>query len=132
MIEQAELSFSSASDPALDQRLAELLGVLRDWAGWITRRELEVFGFGERELRVLAEYDREARIFSYPSSPGYKHFDHVTEAEFDKCIALKTAGTKMLARYTHYLRRWHDRFKEPRGSDAVVKKLSGAGGSLAS
>jgi hypothetical protein len=111
MIEQPELEFTTQSDPVMELRLDALLSVLRDQAGWLTRRELELLGFGDRELRELVEFDKEVRIFSYPGSPGYKLFDLVTDAEFDRCIALKQQGEKMLGRYTRYLRRWHTRFK---------------------
>lgn len=114
---QPELQFgesrrrNSASDEAHEARLNQLLEILADRRTWITRRELETLGFGERELRALSESDE--RIFSYPGSPGYKHFDHVSETEFDPCIALKNQGRKMLKKWLRYQRRWHKRFKLP-------------------
>jgi hypothetical protein len=111
---QPELDFEAARDtasPDLEARLLLLLGVLGEARTWLTRRDLEARGFGERELRELAEYDREGRVFSYPGSPGYKLFDLVTDEEFDRCGSLKSQGEKMLHRWTVYQRRWHRRGK---------------------
>lgn len=105
---QAEFAFQrpSASPP---HRLAELLALLRRAGRWLPRQELEVHGFTDRDLRALAELDLDGTIFSYPGSPGYKHFDLVTDAEFDRARALKSQGEKMLARWLRYQRRWHQR-----------------------
>lgn len=115
---QLALDFAPpAVETGVSERLEGLLGILTARGGWMTRRELEPLGFGERELRELGEADE--RIFSYPGSPGYKHFDLVTDAEFDPCIALKHQGEKMVAKWLRYQRRWHRRGK-PRGdADAV-------------
>lgn len=88
-------------------RLGELLTVLRAADRWMTRKELEKHGFGERELRELAECDDEARIFSYPGSPGYKAFDLVTVEEFQRCVALRHSAAKLARRFIRYQRRWH-------------------------
>jgi hypothetical protein len=92
-------------------RLGELLGILRRHGGWLTSRDLAARGFEERELRELSELDQDGTVFSHPGSPGYKHFDHVTDKEFDKAVALKNQGEKMLARWVRYQGRWHRRFK---------------------
>lgn len=113
MISQPELQFDPPPRPeaADEERLQELIAILAESGGWLTRRALETLGFGERELRELGERDQEGRIFSHPGSPGYKLFDMVTDQEFDRCIALKNQGRKMLRKWLRYQRRWHARFK---------------------
>ncbi len=120
-IVQPELDFEAAPAPAgdLEPRLCALLDVLQEAGTWQTRRQLEARGFGERELRELVEYDAEGRVFSYPGSPGYKLFDHVTDKEFDRCVSLKSQGKKMLHRYVVYQGRWHRRGKDRGGSDVA-------------
>lgn len=109
---QLDLDFTAAPPSSeTEDRLRTLLDVLRVGGGWNTRRELEVLGFGERELRELVEADREGRVFSYPGSPGYKLFDLVTDEEFDRCGSLKSQGEKMVNRFMIYQRRWHRRGK---------------------
>jgi hypothetical protein len=112
---QPELQFEAPiPEPEIDaERLAELLRTLLERKGWITRRELEALGFQERELRDLSEKDLDGRVFSYPGSPGYKHFDLVTDEEFDRCQALKNQGEKMIAKFVRFHRRWHTRHKPP-------------------
>lgn len=109
---QLDLDFTAPA--AVDQdgaRLAELLNILREHGGWMTRRQLEALGFDERELRDLGEHDQDGCVFSYPGSPGYKHFDLVADNEFDRCIALKNQGEKMTQKWLRYQRRWHRRGK---------------------
>jgi hypothetical protein len=109
--EEPELDLFSAHPAViLDAgRLGELLAVLREAKGWMTRRKLEVLGFDERELRELGELDTESEIFSYPGSPGYKLFEYVEEREFDRAISLKTQSRKMLRKWLRFQRRWHRR-----------------------
>lgn len=112
--DQLSLDFTAPHDSAaleIEARLGELLAVLKGHGGWMTARDLKERGFGDRELRVLSEFDHEARIFSYPGSPGYKHFDLVTDEEFDRCVALRSQGEKMVAKYARYQCRWHRRGK---------------------
>lgn len=110
--DQLALDFTAAPTLPVDAaRLAELLEVLRAHGGWMTRRELEARGFADRELRELAEADKEGTIFSYPGSPGYKHFDRVEDAEFDRCGALRSQARRMIGRHIRYQRRWHRRGK---------------------
>ncbi len=110
--EQLPLALMDRADrPEIAARLAELLAILLEKAGWLTRRDLEALGFADRELRELAEWDQGAAIFSYPGSPGYKHFDHVTDVEFDRCAALRSQARRMIYRHLRYQRRWHRRGK---------------------
>jgi hypothetical protein len=108
---QLALDFDRPAEESHEERLAELLAILIEHGGWLTRRDLEARGFAERELRELAEHDADAALFSYPGSPGYKHFDHVTDAEFDRCGALRSQAGRMLRRHMRYQRRWHRRGK---------------------
>ncbi len=111
---QLALDFAPAAATraeSLQARLKALLAVLRERGDWTTRRELEALGFEERELRELGEIDEDGRIFSYPGSPGYKLFDLVVEAEFDRCISLKSQGEKMVGKYVRFQARWHRRHK---------------------
>lgn len=111
--ERAKKGTAREADPARLEELLQILSDCRDRDGkqrWMVRRELEAHGFDERELRILSEADE--RIFSYPGSPGYKHFDNVTDAEFDKCQALKNQGRKMIAKWLRYQRRWHSRHRQ--------------------
>jgi len=118
MTAQLDLDFT-AEEAAVDRgRLDELLSVLLAAGGWLTRRDLEARGFADRELRELAEADADATIFSYPGSPGYKHFDLVTDAEFDHCGALRSQARRMIVRHLRYQRRWHRRGKSRGGADA--------------
>ncbi len=103
--------FAKAEGADQEERLAALLAILHAHRGWLTRRDLEAQGFSDRELRVLAEHDRDATIFSFPGSPGYKHFDHVTDQEFDRCQALRSQARRMILRHLRYQRRWHRRGK---------------------
>lgn len=110
---QLDLDFSAApaGEERLRDRLRELLAILHADGGWMTRRDLEGIGFGDRELRALSEHDAEGTIFSFPGSPGYKHFDHVSDAEFDGCAALRSQGRKMVRKWVRFQRRWHRRGK---------------------
>lgn len=110
--QQLALDFAApAANHEQAARLGELLMILQEHRGWLTRRELEGRGFSDRELRALAECDADAAIFSFPGSPGYKHFDHVTDAEFDRCQALRSQARRMIHRHLRYQRRWHRRNK---------------------
>lgn len=40
---------------------------------------------------------------------SYKLFELVTDAEFDRCYALRAQGEKMVRRWDCYQRRWHRR-----------------------
>lgn len=118
--EQLALDFTASAETRPDrERLLALIAALKEAGTWLTRRQLEAQGFDERELRDLGEHDEEGCIFSYPGSPGYKHFDLVTDAEFDRCIALKNQGEKMTAKWMRYQRRWHRRFKRGSADDAA-------------
>lgn len=88
-------------------RLAEFLNVLRAEPRWFTSSELKAQGWTDRELRIIAEEDVFADIFSHPGSPGYKAFEHVTEEEFTRCQALRNQGKKMIRRYLRYYNRRH-------------------------
>jgi hypothetical protein len=118
MSTQLDLDFADRPASETEDRLRKLIGVLQISGRWETRRELERLGFSERELRELVEQDREGRVFSYPGSPGYKLFDLVTDAEFDRCTSLRSQGEKMVNRFVIYQRRWHRRGKTRGGADA--------------
>lgn len=96
---------SVPSVAATSNLLSILEGLLSD-GRWHKRRELEVHGFTDRELRELVE-NSDGRIFSFPGSPGYKLFDFVTEEEFSQCASLKHQAERMLARYARYHARHH-------------------------
>lgn len=118
--EQLALDFAAPATTGPDRaRLFNLVTILRETGSWITRRQLETIGFDERELRELCEHDDDGCVFSYPGSPGYKHFDLVTDEEFDRCVALKTQGEKMTQKWLRYQRRWHRRFKTRGTANAV-------------
>ncbi len=108
MIAQLCLGFTTPSGPDLAARTADLMAALRG-NGWQTARQLEALGFGDRELREIVQNDDSGQIFSFPGSPGYKLFADVTEAEFDRCIALKNQGEKMIGRFMVYQRNHHRR-----------------------
>ena len=102
------LSLATASGPDLAARTADLVDALRG-RGWLKSGDLFERGFTDRELREIVQHDASGQIFSFPGSPGYKLFDDVTEAEFDRCIALKNQGEKMIHRWSVYQRRHHRR-----------------------
>jgi len=109
MINQLEIDFNvkeQAKRAMLESRTTDLLTALAG-RGWVTARELHAAGFTDRELRDIAEHDKDGQIFSYPGSPGYKIFDEVTMQEFTRCIALKNQGDKMVNRWVIYQRRFH-------------------------
>ncbi len=106
MTEQLHLArlFEAPPPPS---RLDEFLDVLRAEPRWFTSSELKAQGWTDRELRIIAEEDVFADIFSHPGSPGYKAFEHVTEEEFTRCQALRNQGKKMIRRYLRYYNRRH-------------------------
>lgn len=93
-------------------RMGDLVKILAERAGWMTRRQLQEHGFTERELRELAENDTTVppTLFSYPGSPGYKLFRLVTHEEFKHCISLRNQGRVMTRRWIRYQRGWHQIF----------------------
>lgn len=97
--------FTQKRNTETSEPLARLISILRD-GQWHRSRELAVYGFNERELRMLVE-DSDGQIFSFPGSPGYKLFDFVTEEEFQQCASLKHQAERMLSRYARYQRRHH-------------------------
>lgn len=102
------LQLATPTGPDLAARTADLIDALRG-QGWRMARDLYADGFTDRELREIVQHDDRGQIFSFPGSPGYKLFDDVTEAEFDRCIALKNQGEKMIRRWSTYHRRHHRR-----------------------
>ena len=106
MIEQLQLD-GLFEPKAVPSRLAEFLEILRARPRWFSSAELKVMGWTDRELRTIAEEDTFSDIFSYPGSPGYKAFEHVTEEEFQRCQALRNQGRKMIRRFIRYWNRRH-------------------------
>lgn len=106
---QPELDFAAAAErPAAAERLPELIAALRG-QGWQTRRQLELKGFAERELRAIVEHDDAGEIVSFPGSPGYILFDEATLPELRRADALKRQGRAMIRRWLRYQRRLHRR-----------------------
>lgn len=113
MTEQLELTERTAPPLPARGRMRDLVLVLADRGGWMTRRQLQdQHGFTERELRELAENDNTIppTLFSYPGSPGYKLFRLVTHEEFKHCISLRNQGRVMTRRWIRYQRGWHQIF----------------------
>lgn len=111
--QQLELRDQAPAAPLLLGRMRDLVKVLTDRGGWMTRRQLQdQHGFTERELRELAENDNTIppTLFSYPGSPGYKLFRLVTHEEFKHCISLRNQGRVMTRRWIRYQRGWHKIF----------------------
>lgn len=110
MSEQPELDFAprAQADPTAHERHAELLALLTSTGTWHTARQLAQAGFTDRELREIVETDLRGEIFSFPGSPGYKAFAHVTHEEFCRCEALRSQARRMLRRHITYTRRWHN------------------------
>ena len=67
LLNQAELPLFRPVRPFTPLTFRFLLSILSD-GRWHTARELKVYGFSERELRLLVE-DSEGLIFSFPGSP---------------------------------------------------------------
>jgi hypothetical protein len=112
MTAQLDLDYERKAPPQPIGRMADLVKVLSEHGGWMTRRQLEEKGFTDRELRVLAENDTTVppTLFSYPGSPGYKLFRKVTHEEFARCISLRNQGRVMTKRWIRYQRGWHQIF----------------------
>lgn len=120
MTTQPELDFDvkkQAKTAMLESRTSDLMAALSG-RGWMTARDLHAVGFTDRELRDIAEHDKDGLIFSYPGSPGYKIFDEVTVEEFTRCIALKNQGDKMVNRWVIYQRRFHGKIQRKEGAAA--------------
>ena len=90
-----------------DRQLEYLLSILRD-GRWDTAKELKVYGFSDRELRDLVE-NSDGQILSFPGSPGYKLFDHVTIDEIEQAKALLNQGRAMIRRFLRYRKPYHRR-----------------------
>lgn len=108
MTSQLCFQLTTPTGPDLAARTADLTDALRG-KGWVKSRDLLEAGFTDRELREIVQHDDNGHIFSFPGSPGYKLFEDVTEAEFDRCIALKNQGEKMISRFVVYHRNHHRR-----------------------
>lgn len=111
---QLSLDYERPAPPVPAGRMGDLVAVLGERGGWMTRRQLEERGFTDRELRELAENDDTTppTLFSYPGSPGYKLFRKVTHEEFARCISLRNQGRVMTRRWIRYQRGWHKIFGE--------------------
>ena len=104
MIAQADLPLFR-SQLAADQQLNHLLSILAD-ARWHTAKELKIYGFSDRELRILVE-NADGQILSFPGSPGYKLFTAATIDEIEQSKALLNQGRAMIRRFLRYKKRFH-------------------------
>jgi hypothetical protein len=105
---QAQLDlFAPPAPPAGEiDRLLEYLAARPEWIP--AKQLLADLGFSDRKVRQLAEQS-EARIISYPGSPGYRHFHHCTTDELAHAAdAHISQGRRQIARGLRIRKRAHE------------------------